>query len=588
MLGYALERFVEGDVGAEESLRAIGTDLPSAILQTINAAMAEFDPENVTSLLNAAVFGRTFLGTLMSSGVSPDQFLQNASAAVSGGGNGAGAEEQLPPSEDEEENLTAAGLAARFVDACMWIRISQQLRDQSDCPVTVAQAKAAGLRIVLEWLLEKRQHLLAKRICDWLALPTHRVLVAWSRDKILNSPALTDAQLFKMIVRRFEAEEGSTGNAGPSVVPSSSRPSYRLRVRHFGKQRGAVEEHVPVRRPNRTSPFADVADIAASGHRPGLATLLLQHETDAAHQIAMFLRLQEFQLALEAATVPRGDPELVRVCLNDPELPVELVMQNSRARNVHVRKLKRLQKYKELQAFAESLGHKKLAAEAHLLQAYQSCLGLPEQLEHLQKCSSLFGVQTILTNVVVVRSTVSGRTGGATADGASGPSTNKEGAAASGGDAGEASSSTQQTTTQTIAALPFAAAVTSEHLNLLKAQEKLEAKNLGALNSLAGPHRASVLQSVGAKRNQPSEPPLYNFIGRSATGTVRVLVLLGQYAEADKLRKDFQIPERRFWNAKISALVEARSVEELKEATKVGRFTVGEGGRRIISVPHEK
>ena len=51
MLCYALERFIDGDVRAEESLRAIQEDLYGAILATMDAATCEFSEKNISTLL---------------------------------------------------------------------------------------------------------------------------------------------------------------------------------------------------------------------------------------------------------------------------------------------------------------------------------------------------------------------------------------------------------------------------------------------------------------------------------------------------------------------------------------------------------
>jgi hypothetical protein len=61
---------------------------------------------------------------------------------------------------------------------------------------------------------------------------------------------------------------------------------------------------------------------------------------------------------------------------------------------------------------------------------------------------------------------------------------------------------------------------------------------------------------------------VYLFIGRSMMDTCRVLILLEQMKEADKLMSEFSIPLKRFWRCKISALTESQNVTELVNVAK--------------------
>lgn len=140
---------------------------------------------------------------------------------------------------------------------------------------------------------------------------------------------------------------------------------------------------------------------------------------------------------------------------------------------------------------------------------------------------------------------------------------------------------------------PFSSAVAQEQINLLQAQEKLELKarreswrkppnlnfSLGSatfvsqstvsiskkkkmlsfisgsgsnLNSGGGSASQHLSQAVaagipirGAQQVQGAKPD-YIFIGRSLIDTIRVLILMGQADEASRLRKDFQVPDKRY------------------------------------------
>lgn len=380
MLCYALERFVEGDVRAEESLRAIEDDLYDAILATMDAATCEFSEKNISTLLQASVFGRTFL----SIGTQP-----------------------------ERSKL----LSKRFVEICKYIRIAHALRTEYDMPVTVQEIQHLGLGLIIDRLTKKREYLAAKRIADWIGFTADKILVAWARDKILNSPTLTDKQLAERVVVKLDFPNSKQQGAG------SNNNVTTVRFRHFSKA-AASQQTVVVSNTSflnsengiqsmsdQVAPFADVAECAATAHRPGLATMLARYERNLPQQVHCFLKLGEYTLAFEQATQPRGDPEMVRKCLNfdnfdqeDSSKASEILMQNAYARNVHIQTLKGLRRFQGLQSFGEGLQHYKLLAESHLLQAYQSTdISLSEHIEHLNKCVSNYLMKsTVSTKKVQV------------------------------------------------------------------------------------------------------------------------------------------------------------------------------------------
>ncbi|CAD7928565.1 unnamed protein product [Amoebophrya sp. A25] len=570
MLCYALERFVEGDVRAEESLRAIKDDLYDAINQTMDAAMCEFDEDNVSSLLQASVFGRTFLGTCMSS---------SSGASTS-----------------DSAQARAEEASRRFVECCKWIRIASALRNEYDLPVTCAQLQQIGLPALVSRLTARRQHLIAKRVCDWVGLPmVEKILVSWARDKIQHSPAITDADLSESIRRKFSqhasASKAAGGGGGSSALSRSASsqsqtaaPVKMVRYRYCARPPQSSVEELPVIDPGAADvPYAEVAEYAAQAHRPALATMLLKNEPQPAQQVAMLLKLSEFQLAFELAAQPKGDPELLRECLNHgSDSSTEVLISNTRARCLHIHSLRKLQRWPELQAFCEGgYPQKRLIAEALLRQAHAPRSVVAERVEFLQKTAVAFGQKS---SVAKSRPT---------------PAPSNIGAA-------------QQQMQQQPAAgekdhIPpdhFSAAVTQEQASLLKVQEALElkakAQNWPTLPQLDPPNAsvsaagANSFSSSGssssrtdgaasssssssgqqhASSGSSSNIPNYLFLGRSLMQTVRILLLLGQLSEADKLRKEFAIPEKRFWCWRIRALCEARNLDEIVAMARSGRGT---------------
>eukprot|EP00392_Amoebophrya_sp_AT5.2_P005696 g5706.t1 len=488
------------------------------ILQRIPPAVeCEFDEKNVSSLLQASVFGRTFLGTCLSP---------------------AGAEQ-------------AERASRRFVEACKWIRVAAALRSDYDVPITCSQLQQVGLRQMVMRLAARREHLIAKRISDWTGLGlTDKILVTWARDKILHSPSLTDAELCSMIIRKFQ-QEGSTSSPSASAGTGTrgDAPRKIVRYKYSGRPANQRVEELPV---------------------------------------AMLLKLGESVLAFEQAALPKGDPELLRECLShnnsssgssapdaataaattmNQDLSAELLTSNLRSRCLHIHTLQKLQRWPALLAFCEGgYPNKRLIAEAQLMLGYMPGCLLNDRVSFLNKAALAFGAKSTITSTRGAGATAGpGGAGAANTAGAAAASrptaTSGAGGAGSGPDGGGSSPSkaaAQQAGQQveTIPADHFSAAVTQEQISLLKLQQTLEAK---------------------AKTNNWPAPPVakgeeikwkHTFIGRPLMQTIRLLVLFGEIQEADKVRRDFAIPEKRFWQWKISALAEARNVEEIVNMAK--------------------
>jgi len=163
MLCYAVERYQNGDVCAQESLRLIKDDLGDAVATCIDAAQHEHEPETVTSLLEAAVFGRHFLS------------------------------EQPDP--------------AKFVETCRDLRICIELRKPPlDIPLTVPQLTRMGMDGLIERLVQRRCHFLAVRLCEWVRHPMDRVLFHWACEKIKHarSTETTDKELCDAVLEKFK------------------------------------------------------------------------------------------------------------------------------------------------------------------------------------------------------------------------------------------------------------------------------------------------------------------------------------------------------------------------------------------------
>ncbi|RQX67510.1 putative vacuolar protein sorting 16, partial [Toxoplasma gondii CAST] len=252
MLCYAVERYRAHDAAADESLRSIKQDLAEAAEACIDAATYEWQFEQAAALLQAAVFGRQFLD----------------------GG--------------------ARQSCRSFVRACRDLRICYAVRQPPlEMPISVAQLRHMSLATLVRHIANRRQHLLAYRICQYVGLPARAVLASWAMEKIQHSVSLTDEELSAVVCRRLALASSES----PLVL--GSPPALHKE----GKEKLAS-----------VLPLAKVALCAAQAGRPVLATRLTEFEVVTKEQVKMLLKLAELNIAMEKA-VGSGDPDLVMQCL---------------------------------------------------------------------------------------------------------------------------------------------------------------------------------------------------------------------------------------------------------------------------------
>lgn len=319
MLCYALERFEAGDVRAEESLRAIKDELSDAINSCIDAASYEPDCATAQSLLKAAVFGRHFL------------------------------------------NEKSSVFSKSFMETSRNLRICLALRGTPlEIPVTCTQLQEVGIPGMLTRLAQRRAHLLAVRICDWVGVSKDRVLIHWASVKIKHALSLTDEQLCTAIKQKFDACDGIS--------------------------------------------YAEVAGVAAKAHRPNLAIMLLNNEPRGRDQVHLLLKLNEIGLAFEKACA-NGDPNLLHECLGTIlalesegiQKLVTMIKENPQvmqlASNVFVMSqrstCKRSENYDKLQQVLERLTKHFQATQASILNAYTKN-SVDDRVNHLKYSAQKF------------------------------------------------------------------------------------------------------------------------------------------------------------------------------------------------------
>lgn len=65
------------------------------------------------------------------------------------------------------------------------------------------------------------------------------------------------------------------------------------------------------------------------------------------------------------------------------------------------------------------------------------------------------------------------------------------------------------------------------------------------------------------------------FLNLSVTDTLYQLIYIGYKSEADNLRKEFSVPDTRFWWVKIQALAAAGDWDELETFSKSKKSPIG-------------
>ncbi|KAI0222542.1 Vacuolar protein sorting-associated protein 16 [Massospora cicadina] len=138
LLFNALEQFEHLSPRADELVRIIGDHLEAAVEGCVAAAGFEWVPQVQRNLLRAASFGKCFL----------DKYNSD-----------------------------------RFVRQCQLLRVLNALHHyEVGIPFTLAQLDALGMDNVIGRLLEMHQHFLGLKICQYLRLPSDRVVIRASLE----------------------------------------------------------------------------------------------------------------------------------------------------------------------------------------------------------------------------------------------------------------------------------------------------------------------------------------------------------------------------------------------------------------------
>ena len=127
--------------------------------------------------------------------------------------------------------------------------------------------KKLGPQALIDRLVNRRQHLLAWRICDHLKIKGDTVLVHWASAKV-KTP-VDDNEVGAQIINKLENVAGVS--------------------------------------------YSSIASAAYKAGRPRLATMLLDNEPRSADQVPLLLSMHEDEMALSKA-IESGDTDLGTLC----------------------------------------------------------------------------------------------------------------------------------------------------------------------------------------------------------------------------------------------------------------------------------
>eukprot|EP01071_Lankesteria_metandrocarpae_P006093 Lankesteria_metandrocarpae@DN4238_c0_g1_i1.p1 len=174
LLCYALEQFDRGHPSgicddAEDYLRPISLNLEEATAACLDAALFQWKPNVIATLLRACTFGREFLG------------------ATSG--------------------------RKDFIAACRDLRVVLTLRElPAEMPMTIAQLRSLGYPRLLAKLTRRPLHLLALRVAAYVGVPGTQIVTDWCCQKIIRvsdkqcdpRTSTSDAELEKNILAKLK------------------------------------------------------------------------------------------------------------------------------------------------------------------------------------------------------------------------------------------------------------------------------------------------------------------------------------------------------------------------------------------------
>eukprot|EP00899_Mesostigma_viride_P000918 jgi/Mesvir1/10827/Mv07754-RA.2 len=199
LLYDALEHFDKRSAKADESLRAVGSALPSAVQTCMEAAGHEFDAVRQRTLLRAAAYGHAFCSS----------FPKDA-----------------------------------FREMCQVIRVLNAVRHfEIGVPISYRQYQVLGAAGLVDRLIHLHEHFLALRIADYLGLGQERVLTHWACAKISATLGAPDMQVRDELASKVRGCRGFSFAKVASHALQHGRPRLAAMLLDFELR---AREQVPL------------------------------------------------------------------------------------------------------------------------------------------------------------------------------------------------------------------------------------------------------------------------------------------------------------------------------------------------------
>ena len=281
----AQEAFAAGEARADDNLRELSSDpaaMKQAIEQCLHAAAHEIEYEMQRMLLKAASYGKL---------------------------------------------VCPAYKADKFTDYCRIMRVLNAVRNPSvGMPLTYSQYLQLEADVLVDRLVNRHQHLLAMRICEYLRIHPERVLVHWACQKIKHcADELSDAQLGEMIVKKLSLCPGISYSNIASTAFRYGKRSLATLVSREGNRHDVIQVAMCCSNlfafiDQRLALFFFLLLSLPSGSLfmfrlfSFFLPQLLEYEPLASDQVPLLMSMKEDELALTKA-IQSGDTDLVYLAL---------------------------------------------------------------------------------------------------------------------------------------------------------------------------------------------------------------------------------------------------------------------------------
>ena len=117
----------------------------------------------------------------------------------------------------------------KFVSMCKALRVLNEVRQyQLGIPLTIEQLTVLTPRVLIDRLINRHQHLLALRICEYLQMKTDKVLVHWACTKVKSKE--DDITICNAISTKLKCLPGISYAEIASTAYKAGKPNLATKV----------------------------------------------------------------------------------------------------------------------------------------------------------------------------------------------------------------------------------------------------------------------------------------------------------------------------------------------------------------------